>query len=106
MVRTVFASFLVLLAIATVAPAQTPPRHRWQTGQVLVYKTEHATQVTDSVSGLKVETKSLVNTTKRWQVLAIDAAGVATLQMSVTALRFETVTPKGEVLLFDSATPD
>jgi hypothetical protein len=106
MIRTGLATILVWSVIAAAAPAQTAPRHRWQTGQVLVYKTEHATLASDLVGDTKVETKSVVNTTKRWQVLNVDAAGVATLQMSVTALRIETTTPTGEVLLFDSANPD
>jgi hypothetical protein len=36
----------------------------------------------------------------------VDAAGVATLQMSLVTLRMESTSPKGEVLLFDSAAPD
>src|SRR5207244_3271616 len=42
---------------------------------------------------------------KRWQVMAVDAAGVASLQMTLASLRMETKTPNGETLLFDSAKP-
>ncbi len=106
MVRTGVATALVVLVLAASAPAQSPPRHRWQTGQVLVYKAEHATQAVDVVADTKVETKSLVKLTKRWQVLAVDAAGVATLQLSLDALRIEQTTPGGEPLVFDSADAD
>lgn len=102
MVRTCFLTVLVALVVAANAPAQNPPRHRWQPGQVFVYKTAHATLVVDSVENNKVETKSLVNVTKRWQVVDVDANGIATLQLSLTTLRIEQTTPKGEVLLFDS----
>jgi hypothetical protein len=102
MVRTGFLTIVAVLVVAAHAPAQNAPRHRWQPGQVLVYKTAHATQVLDTVDGAKVETKSLVNVTKRWQVVDVDANGVATLQLSLAALRIEQTTPKGEVLLFDS----
>src|SRR5258707_357627 len=106
MVRKAILTVLVVLVVAASAPAQTAPRHRWQNGQVLVYKTTHATQVTDIVEDAKVETKSQVNVTKRWQVVAVDPMGVATLQLSLLALRIEQTTPKGEVMLFDSADLD
>jgi hypothetical protein len=106
MVRNGLVTFIVLLVVAASAPAQTSPRHRWQTGQILVYKTTHATQAIDIVEDAKVETKSLVNVTKRWEVVAVDPAGVATLQLSLAALRIEQTMPKGDVLLFDSANPD
>ena len=107
MVRKTVLTMLVVLVVAATALAQTPaPRHRWQTGQVLVYKTTHATQAIDVVDDTKVETKSLVNVTKRWQVVGVDPQGVATLQLSLSALRIEQTTPKGDVLLFDSANLD
>jgi hypothetical protein len=106
MVRTGFLTLVVALVLTTSATAQAPPRHRWQVGQVLVYKTDHTTQVTDVKEGTTVETKSHVNVTKRWQVANVDTAGVATLQMSLLALRIEQTMPKGDVLLFDSANLD
>jgi hypothetical protein len=106
MVRKSLLTLLVVTALAASASAQTAPRHRWQAGQVLVYKTAHATQVIDIVEDAKVETKSQVNVTKRWRVADVDAQGVATLELSLLALRIEQTTPKGETLLFDSADPD
>ncbi len=107
MVRKLMAGVLVALVVGPVS-AQAPvgARLRWQPGQVLLYKSEHSTFASDSVGDNKSETRSLVKVTRRWQVLAVDAAGVATLQMSLVALAQERTTPKGEVLRYDSADPD
>jgi hypothetical protein len=80
-------------------------RFRWQAGQVLIYRVEQNTSASEVVDGKKTDSSTKLNNTKRWQVLDVDAAGVATLQMSLTALRLETTTPSGEVLHFDSAEP-
>jgi hypothetical protein len=107
MTRGTSAALCALLAAATAAPAQAPgaARLRWQAGQVLLYRVEQVTRVTDAVGGDKAESKSHVNVTRRWQVLDVDAAGVATVQMSVVSLRNEVTLPDGSVLLFDSANP-
>jgi hypothetical protein len=108
MMRGVMAGALAVLLIGSTASAQAPAaaRLRWQPGQVLLYKVEHATFAADVAGDTKTETKTLLKVTKRWQVLAVDAAGVATLQLSLTALAQEQTTPKGEVLRYDSANPD
>lgn len=101
---TVFVAWLTLTASAG---AQTPAwRFHWQPGQVLNYRVENVMSSSEVVEGTRAETTNKLNEVKRWQVLAVDAAGVATLQLSVTSLRFETKTHKGDVLLFDSANLD
>lgn len=96
-----------LIAVVSSAGAQTPAaRFQWKPGQVLTYKFAQATTVTDVVEGTTAETTTKLNETKRWQVLAVDPVGIATLQLSLTALRLETTTPTGATLLFDSANPD
>jgi len=101
----IFALVLMgILASAQTAPTAAP--FRWQMGQVLVYKVEQATQAIDSVDDNKVVTKTHLNLTKRWQVLAVDAQGIATLQLSVTALKQEMTNADGETLVFDSANLD
>ncbi len=101
---TVVALWLTLTATAG---AQVPAwRFHWQTGQVLNYRVEHILTSSETVDDSKAETVNKVNEIKRWQVLAVDAAGVATVQLTVPALRFETKTHKGDVLLFDSAQLD
>jgi hypothetical protein len=81
-------------------------RFRWQPGQVLVYRVEQQTQATEQANGSKVETKTRMKLVKRWQVLAVDAEGVATIQHSLVSLRIEATPPSGETLLFDSTAPD
>src|SRR5262249_59777489 len=86
---------LVVLGAARAAPAQAAWRFRWQAGQVLTYPVEQQTRAVEVVGGSKSETKTKLSLIKRWKVLAVDAAGVATLQHSLDALRLETVAPHG-----------
>ena len=106
MVRKGLLAILAGLVVATMASAQTPAwRFRWQTGQVLTYRVEHVTTTVDQAGDAHDETKTKLHVTKRWQVLAVDASGTATLQLTVTALRNEITRPNKEVLLYDSADP-
>lgn len=107
MIRTSFLVVVAGLMLAGTASAQTPAfRFRWQPGQVLSYRVEQTITAAETLSGAKSESKTKVNLLKRWQVQDVDAAGVATLHMSLAALRMETTTPGGDTLLFDSANPD
>lgn len=95
------------LLLAAPAFAQTAAwRFRWQPGQVHTYRVEQSTTAAEVVGGARAESRTKLNLTKRWQVVAVDASGVATVQLSLTALRHEITTPGGDVLLFDSAAPD
>ena len=108
MVRKAFLATMTALVLITAASAQTPGwRFRWQQGQVLTYKVEQTMTAADTSSDGKTnESKTRLDLTKRWQVLSVDAKGVATLQMSLAALRMETKLPSGDTLLFDSANLD
>lgn len=107
MLRTLFSSLLAMLAFGAAASAQSAPwRYHWQTGQVLVYKVEQTTAAKETVAESTEETKTRLNLTKRWQVVNVDSAGVATLQLSLAALRSETIRPGGDVILFDSIKTD
>lgn len=101
MIGKTIAAFCGVLMMASLASAQAP-RFRWQTGQVLVYRTEHNTVASYVMGDNKSETKTRVQSLKRWQVLGVDNAGVATLQMALQSLVFETTPPTGEPLVFDS----
>jgi hypothetical protein len=101
MIRKTIVVICSMLVMAPSASAQAP-RFRWQTGQVLVYRTEHNTVASYVMGENKDETKTRVQSIKRWQVMDVDNAGVATLQMSLQALFFETTPLSGEPLLFDS----
>jgi hypothetical protein len=99
-------AILVAVIVGSSAAAQTPVRFGWRQGQVLTYHVEQTTLASDTAEGQQTETGSKMTTTKRWQVLDVDSAGAATLQLSVAALRFEIKTPKGDTLVFDSAQPE
>jgi hypothetical protein len=104
MIRRASLAVVAGLVLAAAAPAQTGTwQFRWQTGQVLTYRAEQTTAIEDKTGEGKVEVRDRLTMTKRWQVLAVDAAGVATVQLSLAALRKEMTTPGGEVLFFDSA---
>ena len=106
MFRTVL-SVVVGLALAVVAEAQSPNvRFRWQRGQVLAYRVEHSTKASEIAGGKTTETSSKLANIKRWQVIDVDGDGVATVQLSLAALRVQTTTPAGETLMFDSAKPE
>jgi hypothetical protein len=106
MIRRSWASLLAVLLVTTWASAQAPAvKLRWHPGQVLHYRVETISQTTDALGDSRSETKILLKVTKRWQVTAVDAAGVATLQLSLTAMTQERTTPSGDVLIFDSANP-
>ncbi|HEY7327210.1 MAG TPA: hypothetical protein VH592_06215 [Gemmataceae bacterium] len=91
-----------VLVIASLTSAQTP-RFRWQTGQVLLYRTEHNTVASFVMGDSTSETKTRVQSIKRWQVMDVDSNGAATLQMSLQGLYFQTTPPSGAPLVFDSA---
>jgi hypothetical protein len=100
------ALMLALIVTGTASAQSADLRFRWQQGQTLYYRVEHTTCVGEVVGGKKVETKSKVNLVRGWKVTAVDAQGVATLEMSITAMRNEQTRPNGEVLVFDSREPD
>jgi hypothetical protein len=104
--RTFSVAIVVLVVAASAASAQAPARLRWKPDQVLLYKVEQIIAIREVIADKQVETTIKLNHTKRWQVLAVDADGVATLQHSLVALRQETTTADGKTLLFDSANPD
>lgn len=94
-----------LLTSATVLAQAAPAKFQWKTGQVLNYRVEQVTNETEVVGGTKVESTMKLGEVKRWQVLAVDQSGVATVQQSLTALRIEK-TDNAVTVLFDSAQTD
>ncbi len=93
----------MLLAVvwAQSATAQTW-QFRWEKGQILAYKVKHSTAVAEVVDGNKVESVSQLHLVKRWHVLDVDEQGIATLKLTLDAMRSEQKRPTGETLLFDS----
>jgi hypothetical protein len=107
MVRKGCLVVIASLLLASAAQAQTAGwRFHWQPGQVLTYRVEQSSSVSQVIGPNKSESKTRLGLVKKWQVLGVDAAGVATLQMSLQALRMETTLESGEMLVFDSAAPE
>ena len=103
---TLVAAAVTLAPASNLAAQPSAWRFRWQPGQVLTYKVEQTTSASEVIDGKSTETSTKLNNVKRWQVLEVDAAGTATMQMSLAALRLETTTPAGETMHFDSADPE
>jgi hypothetical protein len=106
--RRKLASLVVccLVGLGVSAQTPTPAKMTWQAGQVYSYKIEHTTEATDSVGDSKSETKSVMRAVRDWKCTSVDAAGVATLEMSLSSMYQERTTPGGETLVFDSANPE
>lgn len=101
--------YVLLGAILIAVPSQVSAqgaRWHWKSGQVHLYRVQQTSTITEKVEDNQIQTKTTLNLTKRWQVLAVDDQGIATLQMSLDALSMETVSSDGETLRFDSAQPD
>jgi hypothetical protein len=96
---------LTLVALAVVK-AEEPGQFQFKKGQVLEYRVEHSTRAADISQENKSELASRIEQTKRWEVLDVDTAGVATLQLSLIQLKMRQQPPSGEVLEFDSEKPD
>lgn len=109
---------VVLLAsgTATAVAADAAWRFRWQTGDAHSYKVRQTTTVDEltldetAKKPTPVKTVTTLTSTKKWAVTAVDAAGVATLEMSVTAMRQEVAQTVGDgkpnARVIDSANPD
>ena len=107
MTRKLIPALFACLALAPEATAQTAPwRFRWQSGQILTYRVEQTTSVEEVVGERKTTVANRLHLTKHWRVRDVDAAGTATLELSLAAMRNEITRPGGEVLLYDSANPD
>jgi hypothetical protein len=104
--RKTIAALLAVLTLTSLARAQAPGRFSWHKGQVLVYRANHLTKASYVMGETTSESRTNLSLTKRWQVLDMDAAGAATLQLSLASLVYEIRTPSGEALSFDSAHPE
>lgn len=94
---------LALAGLPVFAQSGPALQFRWTKGQTLTYRVKHDTNVIDVANGTRGEAISKLNVVKRWQVLDVDARNVATLQLTLIALRHEQKRANGETLLFDSS---
>jgi hypothetical protein len=102
---------LVALVLAASVTSAEPPRFRFAKGEALTYRLVQTTNVTETVPDEK--TNKPVETTvatkadlvRRWKVVDVDAAGSATVEMSIASMRWERKAGKDEDV-FDSSKPD
>jgi hypothetical protein len=116
MARRLYALGL-LVALAAGSSAQPPaapaaPRFKWEAGQALAYRVVQVTTVSETTLDEKTnkpttgEAKTSLTIDRKWTVKAVDANGVATLEMSITAMKNEFRQPDGTVVGKDSAKPE
>jgi hypothetical protein len=103
--RCLLAIALVLTA-ASAAFAQASWQFRWEKGQTLTYKMKHVTSVVEVVENTKNTTQSSLDVVNRWQIGEVDAKGIATMTLTLVAMRNEQKRANGETLLFDSQNLD
>ena len=108
---------LVVVASIGAAVAQPPAnapalRFKWQAGQVQTYKVAQQTVIQETTLDEKTEkpvvgeARTNLALTRKWTVKDVDAQGVATLEMQITAVRNEFKKPDGSTDLRDSANPE
>src|SRR5258708_29983243 len=89
-----------------------PNKFQLQKGQVLIYQVVQTTKTNETVlddkTGKPVEQEHFTKHTvgRKWTVTDVDDKGVATLEMSITSMKWEQKLPNGETDVFDSAKPD
>lgn len=111
----------VVLLCGSSAVAGEPLRFQFRPGEALTYTVRHMTTVVETTleegtnRPVTAATVTKLTVTRRWDVKAVDPAGVATLELTVTAMRQQITRPgppgkdgkptiDSEVL--DSATPE
>lgn len=113
-------AFVVALIFAFPALAAEPLRFQWKAGEKHAYTVSHTTTVAETApieAGGKPQTteySTKLTLAKRWDVKEVDAAGVGTLTLTITAMKQEITKPvvgKGgkiaaETIVMDSATPE
>ena len=109
MARTLI-SLLAAALVAGAAAAQEP-RFRFAVGDGFATNVEQTTAVTETRPAEALTSSVKLTLTRRWAVRAVDAAGVATLDLTVSAMKQEITpaTPAGqrvEAITVDSATPE
>ena len=95
-------SALISLTLSQTADAQ----FRWRQGTVLTYQVQHLTTAAEILDNKESKTKTQLDLTKRWKVVDVDATGVATMQLSLLAMRLEVTNPSGGKMLFDSTSAE
>lgn len=105
MLPRALASIACILAFTLPLHAQAW-QFKWQKGQTLTYKIKQITDVVEKLEKTTNTSSSQMDAVNRWQVVELDAKGIATLNMTLVSLRHEQKRINGESLLFDSQNLD
>jgi hypothetical protein len=105
---------VVLLTLTLVAPAQppAPARFKWEVNATHAYKVTQQTVVRETALDPKTEkpvvseARTDLTLRKKWVVKAVDANGVATLEMTITEMKNVFRRADGTTLERDSANPE
>jgi len=101
-----------LLAASLLATAQPPPRFKWTANDTHTYKVTQHTLVRETTLDPKTEkpmtseARTSLMLTKKWLVKSVDEKGVATLEMTIAAMKNEFHKSDGTTIERDSANPD
>jgi hypothetical protein len=107
---------VALLTVALLSPAQPPAappvRFKWTANQTLTYKVTQNTVVRETTLDPKTEkpvaneARTSLALTKKWLVKSVDDKGVATLEMTIAAMKNEFRKSDGTTVERDSAKPE
>jgi len=111
---TVVLGFALAVGAGVAQPPAAVPvlRFKWDTGRTLTYRVIQQTVVQEtSLDGktekpVTTEARTSMTLTRTWTVKEVDAEGVATLDMRITALKNDIRQPDGTAIVRDSANPD
>ena len=87
-------------------------RFKWTAGDTHTYKVTQHTLVRETTLDPKTEkpvvseARTSLTLTRKWRVRAVDDKGIATLEMSITAMKNEMRKSDNETLVRDSAKPE
>lgn len=87
------------------AAAQPPFALKFKPGMILPYKSRHQTSVETAAAGASMRSSSTVEQIKEWKVVDVDSLGVATIEMTIRALRLDQLDSDGESIRYDSSDP-
>jgi hypothetical protein len=107
-------SFLLAASLLATAqpPAQQPPRFRWTANDTHTYSVKQATIVRETMLDAKTEkpvvseARTNLTLTKKWFVKSVDDKGIATIEMTITAMKNEFRKSDGESVVRDSSRPE
>ena len=98
--------------LVSAEPAAQPPRFVWKANQTHTYKVTQHTIVRETTLDPKTEkpvaneARTNLTLTKKWQVKSVDDKGIATVEMTITAMKNEFPRPDGTTVVLDSAQPE